>query len=159
MMEIVWMVLGGLLLVVGFLGCFLPALPGPPLAFLALLVQQLRADGPFTTRFLLVWLAVAVVVTALDYWIPIYSTKKLGGTRAGMWGATVGLLVGLFIGPWGIIIGPFLGALVAELMANQTSEVAVKSALGSLVGFLFGTVLKLAVTVAMGWYLIASFFA
>lgn len=158
-MEIVWMVLGGLLLVVGFLGCFLPGLPGPPLAFLALLVQQLRADGPFTTRFLLVWLAVTVVVTALDYWIPIYGTKKLGGTRAGIWGATVGLIVGLFLGPWGLVIGPFFGAMAAELMNNQNSEVALKSALGSLVGFLLGTVLKLAVTAVMGWHLVASFFA
>lgn len=158
-MEILWMVVGGLLLVLGVLGCFLPALPGPPLGFLALLVQQLRAEPPFTTGFLLVWLAVAVVVTLLDYWIPVYSTKKLGGTRAGMWGATVGLIVGLFLGPWGLVIGPFFGAMAAELMNNQNSEVALKSALGSLVGFLLGTVLKLAVTAVMGWHLVASFFS
>lgn len=153
------MVVGGLLLVLGVLGCFLPALPGPPLGFLALLVQQLRAEPPFTTRFILVWLAVALIVTLLDYWIPVYSTKKLGGTRAGMWGATVGLIVGLFLGPWGLVIGPFFGAMAAELMNNQNSEVALKSALGSLVGFLLGTVLKLAVTTVMGWHLVASFFA
>lgn len=158
-MEILWMVVGGLLLVLGVLGCFLPALPGPPLGFLALLVQQLRAEPPFTTRFILVWLAVALIVTLLDYWIPVYSTKKLGGTRAGMWGATVGLIVGLFLGPWGLVIGPFFGAMAAELMNNQNSEVALKSALGSLVGFLLGTVLKLAVTTVMGWHLVASFFA
>ena len=158
-MEILWMVVGGLFLVLGVLGCFLPALPGPPLGFLALLVQQLRAEPPFTTRFILVWLAVALIVTLLDYWIPVYSTKKLGGTRAGMWGATVGLIVGLFLGPWGLVIGPFFGAMAAELMNNQNSEVALKSALGSLVGFLLGTVLKLAVTTVMGWHLVASFFA
>lgn len=158
-MEILWMVVGGLLLGLGVLGCFLPALPGPPLGFLALLVQQLRAEPPFTTRFILVWLAIALVVTLLDYWIPVYSTKKLGGTRAGMWGATVGLIVGLFLGPWGLVIGPFFGAMAAELMNNQNSEVALKSALGSLVGFLLGTVLKLAVTAVMGWHLVASFFA
>jgi len=101
-MEILWMVVGGLLLVLGVLGCFLPALPGPPLGFLALLVQQLRAEPPFTTRFILVWLAVALVVTLLDYWIPVYSTKKLGGTRAGMWGGHGGPPGGFVPGPVGV---------------------------------------------------------
>jgi uncharacterized protein YqgC (DUF456 family) len=155
-LDVLYLVLGGLLWVVGLAGCFLPVLPGPPLAFVGLLLQQLRDQAPFSTRFLLIWLLITITVTVLDYWIPIYGTKKLGGTRAGVWGATIGLVVGFFLGPWGIIIGPFFGALLGELLANQDSNKAWKAAFGSFVGFLLGTVLKLAVTGIIGWHLFKS---
>lgn len=156
-MDIVWMVLGVVLVLVGIVGSVLPMLPGPPLAFVGLLVQQLRSDPPFSTQQVLIWLAITIVITLLDYWVPIYGTKKFGGTQAGAWGATIGLLLGFFLGPWGIILGPFLGALAGELMANQESGKALKAAFGSLVGFLFGTISKLIVCGVMGWYLIKSF--
>jgi uncharacterized protein YqgC (DUF456 family) len=132
-MDIVWMVLGVVLVLVGIVGSVLPMLPGPPLAFVGLLVQQLRSDAPFSTQQVLIWLAITIVITILDYWVPIYGTKKFGGTQAGAWGATIGLLLGFFLGPWGIILGPFLGALAGELMANQESGKALKAAFGSLV--------------------------
>lgn len=156
-MDIFWMVLGVLLVLTGIIGSVLPMLPGPPLAFVGLLVQQLRSDAPFSTQQVLVWLAVTIVITILDYWVPIYGTKKFGGTKAGAWGATMGLLLGFFLGPWGIVLGPFLGALVGELTANQESGKALKAAFGSLVGFLFGTIAKLIVCGVMGWSLLQSF--
>jgi uncharacterized protein len=156
-MDILWMIIGSLFLLGGFIGCFLPLLPGPPLAYVGLLIQQLKSNPPFTTKELVIWLAIVAVVTLLDYWIPIYGTKKFGGTKAGVWGATIGLLLGFFLGPWGIIIGPFVGAFVGELLADQGSGKALKAAWGSFVGFLFGTVLKLVVCGVMGWYLIKTF--
>jgi uncharacterized protein YqgC (DUF456 family) len=155
-LDFLFLALGGMLWIIGLAGCFLPVLPGPPLAYVGLLLQQLRDQPPFSTRFLLIWLLITIVVTILDYWIPIYGTKKFGGTRAGVWGATLGLVVGFFLGPWGIIIGPFVGALLGELTADQDSNKAWKAAFGSFVGFLLGTVLKLVVTGIMGWHLFKS---
>lgn len=157
-MDILWIVLGIMLLLAGIAGCVLPFLPGPPLCFAGLWLQQLRTDPPFSTKFLLIWAAIALVVTLLDYVIPVYGTRKFGGTRYGVWGCTLGLLVGLWFGPWGIIIGPFVGAFIGELLANNASDKALKAALGSFVGFLFGTLLKLIVCVVMGWYLVAGLF-
>lgn len=156
-MDILWMIIGSLFIVAGFIGCFLPMLPGPPLAYVGLLIQQLRSSPAFTTNQLLIWLAVVAAVTILDYWIPIYGTKKFGGTKSGVWGATIGLLAGFFLGPWGIIIGPFVGAFIGELLADQSSGQALKAAWGSFVGFLFGTVLKLVVCGAMAWYVVKTF--
>ena len=156
-MDILWMIVGSLFVLVGFIGCFLPVLPGPPLAYLGLLIQQLRSNPAFTTKQLLIWLVVVAAVTILDYWIPIYGTKKFGGTKSGVWGATIGLLAGFFLGPLGIIIGPFVGAFIGELLADQSSGQALKAAWGSFVGFLFGTVLKLAVCGTMAWYLVKTF--
>jgi uncharacterized protein YqgC (DUF456 family) len=102
------------------------------------------------------WAIITVVITVLDYVIPLYGTKKFGGSKYGVWGCTIGLLVGIFAGPWGIIIGPFIGAFVGEVMANANSSQALRAALGSFIGFLFGTLLKLIVCCVMGWYFVAG---
>ena len=154
-MDTFWLVLGFILMAVGILGCLLPLLPGPPLAFVALLIQQLRTDQPFTPKFLWIWGIVTVVVTALDYIIPVYGTRKYGGSSYGVWGCTIGLIAGIWMGPLGIIVGPFLGAFIGELLARNNSENALKAAWGSFVGFLFGTLLKLIACLVMAWYLVS----
>ena len=157
-MDTFWLVLGIIMMLVGILGSILPLLPGPPLAYLALLVQQLRSDTPFTAEFLWLWAGITVVVTALDYIVPIYGTRKYGGSKYGVWGSTIGLIAGFWLGPLGIIIGPFVGAFVGELIASNDSEHALRAAWGSFVGFLFGTLLKLVVCVVMAWYLFGLIF-
>jgi uncharacterized protein YqgC (DUF456 family) len=156
-MDVVWLVLGVLLMAGGLVGCVLPFLPGPPLCYLALLIQQLQSDPPYTTKFLVIWVVVTAVVTGLDYVIPIYGTKKFGGTRYGMWGCVIGLIAGLWFGPFGIILGPFVGALIGELIANRSSDQALRAAFGSFAGFLAGTLLKLIACFVMIYYFIYAF--
>ena len=153
-MVTLWIVVGVILLLVGIVGCVLPFLPGPPLCFLALLVQQFNSDPPFTSKFMWIWAGITLLVVLLEYVIPVYGTKRFGGTKYGMWGSTIGLIAGLWFGPLGIVIGPFVGAFVGEMLATQDSAMALRSAWGSFVGFLFGTLLKLIVCFVMGWYLI-----
>ena len=156
-MDTLWIILGIVLMLAAIAGCILPFLPGPPLAFGALLIQQLRETPPFSTEFLIWWGVIAGVVTLLDYVIPVYGTKKFGGTKYGVWGSTIGLVVGLFVPPLGLIIGPFVGAFIGEMIATSNSQVALKAALGSFIGFVVGTLLKLVVCLVMGWYLVVSF--
>ncbi len=155
-MDIFWIVVGGLFMVVGLAGCFLPVLPGPPLAFIGLWIQQLKSQPPFEARFLWLWAGITLLVTVLDYWMPVYSTKKFGGSKYGIWGCTIGLIIGLWMGPLGIVFGPFVGAFVGEIIANQNSSNAFKAAVGSFVGFLFSTLLKLIACSIMIWYWVAS---
>lgn len=156
-MDALWIVFGVVLMLVGLAGCILPFLPGPPLCYLALLIQQLQSTPPYSRDFLLLWAGIALVVTGLDYVIPLYGTKRFGGTRYGMWGCVVGLVAGLWLGPLGLIAGPFLGAFLGELLGNAQSDHAFRAAVGSFVGFLFGTLLKLIVCFVMGWYFIQAF--
>ncbi len=142
-------------MIVGLAGCVLPFLPGPPLCYMALLIQQLQTDPPYTSRFLIIWAVITGVITVLDYVIPLYGTKKFGGTRYGMWGCVVGLIAGFWLGPFGLIIGPFAGAFIGELIGNARSEHAFRAALGSFLGFLFGTLLKLIVCFVMIWHFVA----
>jgi uncharacterized protein len=156
-MDVFLLVVGSLLMLLGLAGCVLPFLPGPPLCYAALLIQQFQAVPPYTTRFLIIWAVVTVVVTALDYVIPVYGTQKYGGTKYGMWGCVIGLIAGIWMGPVGIIIGPFVGAFIGELLANSSSEQALRAAFGSFMGFLVGTLLKLVACFVMVWYFIEAF--
>ncbi len=152
-MDFFLITLGVILVLAGLVGCIIPMLPGPPLAFVALILLHFTSKAPFDTKFLLLWAGVTTVVSILDYWLPVYGTKKTGGTAAGTRGAIFGLVIGLFFfPPFGLIVGPFVGALSGEMLSGQTINLALRSALGSFLGFLAGTLMKLAVTILMGYH-------
>jgi uncharacterized protein YqgC (DUF456 family) len=155
-MDLLWTVIASCLMIAGIIGSVVPFLPGPPLSYGGLLVLQLREVTAFSTKFLLIWLAIVVVIVVLDYVVPIYGTKKFGGSKYGMWGCTIGLIAGFWFGPIGIIAGPFVGAFIGELLANNESDRALKAALGSFIGFMFSTLLKLVTCLVMGWYFIKA---
>lgn len=152
-MEIFWLIVGGIFIVVGIIGCILPVLPGPPISYLGILVLQITQETPFTLSFMIVWGLITIAVTVLDYFIPAYGTKRFGGSKRGIWGSMIGLLIGIvFFPPLGIIIGPVMGALVGELSLGKKRNEAIKSAFGSFMGFLLGTMLKLTVSGVLGYY-------
>ncbi len=157
-MDILLIVIGAICLIVGLAGCILPMLPGPPLAYVALLLLHFTSTIDFTTTELLIWLAVVVVVQLLDYFVPMLGTKYFGGSKWGTRGCVVGTLIGLLFMPWGIVLGPFIGALVGELIGGSKTHQALKSSIGSLIGFLCGTVLKCMVCGYFIWEFVSAFF-
>ena len=157
-MDILLIVLGVVLILIGFVGCIIPGIPGPPFAYVALLIQNLKDDNPFTSKFLIIWLLITGFVTILDYIVPALGTKKFGGTKRGVWGSILGLFIGIFFfPPIGLIIGPFLGAFIGELTGGKETEIALKAGFGSFIGFLFGVTLKLVATGLMAYYFFGSF--
>jgi uncharacterized protein YqgC (DUF456 family) len=156
-MDVVLLTVGVLLMIAGIAGCILPFLPGPPLSFLALLIQQLQTTAPYTSKFLWIWAGITVTVTLLDYVIPVYGTRKYGGSRYGIWGCIIGLIFGLWFGPFGIIAGPFIGAFIGELIANNNTDHALRAAMGSFIGFIVGTLLKMIACFVMVYYFIQAF--
>jgi len=159
-MEIALAALSGLFLLIGLLGSVLPVLPGPVLSWVGILILHFTEYAEYSATFLLVTAAIMIVISILDYFIPIWGTKKFGGTKAGVTGSTVGLVAGLFFPPIGLIIGPFAGALIGEIMANRKEfKKAVKSATGSFLGFLLGTGLKLVYCGVLIYYYFAAVIA
>lgn len=156
-MDIILIILGILCLIAGLVGCFLPILPGPPVAYTGLLLLHFTDKVQFTTAELLIWLFIVVIAQILDYFIPMLGSKYSGGSRWGTRGCLAGTLIGLFFMPWGIILGPFLGAFIGELLGGQETGQALKSGLGSLLGFLFGTVLKCIIVGYFIWQFVAAF--
>jgi len=149
-MDIVLFLLGFIFVLTGILGSFLPVLPGPPVSWIGLLLLIMTKAVPNDWWFLGITFVVAAIVFALDYIIPAMGTKKFGGSKSGMAGTVVGLLVAIIfpvMGVFGIIIWPFVGALIGELLNKADNKKALKAAFGSFIGFLTGTFLKFVVTI------------
>jgi hypothetical protein len=154
MSDYIFLILGIILLIIGILMCLVPILPGPPLSYLGIILLHLTRFGQFSTSTLIIFGVIAVVVTVLDYIVPVWGTKRFGGSKYGTRGATVGLIVGFFLGPLGIILGPLIGAFVGEMIFKDDMNYAFKAGFGSLLGFLTGIGLKLAASFVMTFYFV-----
>ena len=155
-MDVFLIIVAGILLLVGFAGCILPVIPGVPLSYIGILILHFTDKVQFSTEFLIAWGIITIVIQVLDYYIPIWGTKRFGGSRWGTIGSAIGVVGGLFFGPFGIILGPFVGAVVGELLSGRASKDAVKAGLGSFVGFLVGTVAKLIISGFLIYYYIEA---
>lgn len=158
-MDIALVIIGGILILVGFVGTVVPVLPGAPLAWAGLLIAFFSANTDISIVALVVTGIIAVIVSVADNFLPVVFTKQSGGSKSGTIGSTVGLIVGLFIGPIGIIIGPFVGAFIGELIHdNSDIQRAFKAALGAFKGFLAGTGIKMIACAIIIWVFVVSLF-
>lgn len=158
-MDIFLAILAIVLVIIGVVGSIVPVIPGPPLAYLALLLAKWSHYADYSNEFLITWAVITIVVTILDYYLPIFFTKKFGGSKYATWGATIGLVIGLFLGPVGIILGPFIGAYVGETIHDRSDNAKVwKVAFGSFVAFIFGTGLKLVSSIMMAYQVFKGIF-
>ena len=144
-METILIILAFACIIVGIIGSVLPVLPGVPLSYAGILLLHFTDKIQFSTPFLIFWAVLVILVQLLDYYVPIWGTKKFGGSKRGIWGCAIGMVVGLFFGPWGIVLGPFAGAIVGELTGGKQTQKAIKAGFGSFLGFLAGIVSKLIV--------------
>ena len=142
MADVGLIILGVVCLVVGFVGCVVPVLPGVACAYAALLTLSPTAYALSSQK--LIWGGIlAVCVIVLDYVVPALGAKKFNCSKWGIFGCMAGTVVGIFFAPVGLLCGPFLGAVVGEFVAGKTASAAIRGGFGALLGFLFGVVLKL----------------
>lgn len=155
-MEIFLSIVSGILILVSIVGCVLPALPGPILGYAGIIVLHLTQRVEFETKELVILAIATVASIVLDYVMGPLMTKKFGGSKWGVVGSIIGLIVGLFFGPLGIIVGPFLGAVGGELINDKDANRALKSGLGSFIGFLVTTGFKLIVCCVFLYYYVTK---
>ncbi|MFB7157932.1 DUF456 domain-containing protein [Lysinibacillus sp. NPDC056232] len=151
-MEVVGWVLVIACFIISFVGLLYPIIPGVLFLLGGFLVYGLFFS--FAELSWLFWASEIIFVVILfvaDTVANAFGIKKFGGSNAGMWGSTIGLLIGPFVIPvLGILVGPFLGAIIAELIVERrTFGEAVKSGIGSLVGFLASTLAKAVIQIIM----------
>lgn len=146
-MDIIILIIALVLIISGILGSFLPVLPGIPLSWIGLLLLHLTSVVPMNYAFLGITLVVTIIIFAMQYFIPALGTKYFGGSKKGMIGATLGLVIGIFIPvPGGILIGAFLGAFLGEMVNKRDSHIALKAAFGSFIGLMASTFMEFLVT-------------
>jgi uncharacterized protein YqgC (DUF456 family) len=146
-MDIFLLTIGFLFVLLGIIGSFLPVLPGPLTSWLGLLILYFTSIVPMNYTFLGITLAIAILIWILDYIIPAIGTKRFGGSKYGVYGTTIGLLIGLFSPiPLGILIGAFLGAFIGEILHDKTNtKRALKASIGSLLGLITSATIKFTV--------------
>ena len=149
-----------ILMIVGLIGVVLPVLPGVPLAWAGLFIYGL-ANGfeKISIATTVIFFVLTLLTLAIDFLAPMLGAKKYRASVWGILGVFLGFIIGIItLGPWGIILGPFLGALVGELIARRQPGQALKAALGALIGFLAGNLLKITLILIMMGFVIASLF-
>lgn len=144
-MDFVYWVIIIALFVISFVGLVYPIIPSVLFLLGGFLVYGIFFSfEPFNWIFWLVQGLLIVLLFGADFVTNMIGVKKYGGTKAGVWGSTIGLLVGPFVIPFlGIIIGPFLGAILAELIVNKKDfKSAVSIGFGSVIGFISSVITK-----------------
>lgn len=148
------MIVGILAVLFGLVGAIVPGIAGPPFSYAGLLLVSFMEGVEHSVWFLVIMGVIGAIAFVLDYVVPVWGTKKFGGTKQGMWGSTIGLLVGLILTTFfnfafmAILAGPFFGAYIGERIAKTPNKDAWKAAAGSLVGFVIGTSVKLVYAIA-----------
>jgi len=150
-----------IIMLIGLAGTVLPMLPGLPIMWAGALIYALVTGfEEIGWVFLVVFGVLAAVTTLLDYVANLYGAKKMGASGWGIFGALVGMLVGLFsAGLIGLLVGAFLGAILGELLGGKKSSQALKAGVGTFLGFLGGTFLKFVIgCIMMGVFLFEVLF-
>lgn len=153
-MNILLIILAFVCLVVGIVATFTPVPPAVPVAWAGLLLARLGGVA-ISTSVLIGAAVIGVMLMVLDYVIPLLTTKRFGGTKFGVWGCTLGLLVsiiGLPFGPTGLLglfFWPFVGAFAGELIKQQSFVPALRSAFGAFIGIMAGSLAKVLYAVVL----------
>ncbi len=160
MITVLLAVLCSVLMLVGLIGVFAPILPGIPLAWLGLFIYAIGTGFErISILTIVVFFVLMALVMVIDFLAPMLGAKKYEASKYGVFGAFLGLMVGIIVfGFWGIILGPLIGAFSMELIARKPPKGAFKSAIGTFVGFIVGTLIKVVFLLVMSGFFIASWF-
>lgn len=157
--QLLWIISAALLLA-GFAGLLVPALPGVLLLF-AGLVMAAWAEGFVHVGWPTLTVLGLLTATAylLDFLAGLLGAKRFGAGRTGLVGSVAGTVLGLPFGLAGIVIGPFVGAVLGELYANRDLRSAGMAGLGVWIGIAVGTAARVAIAFMMvGIFLVVRLF-
>lgn len=138
------MVLGGLA------GVIYPLLPGLPMIFGGFWIMAWLGGYARVGATTLIVLGVLTLLgIALDFVASALGAKRVGASPRAITGALLGSIVGIFFGLPGLVLGPFVGAVIGELSTRSSLGRVAKVGVATWVGLLLGTLVKLALSLAM----------
>jgi len=148
--EIIGLSITLVVMLAGFVGSFIPLLPGPPLVLIAALGHWLWFRPHSASALVLIILTLLTAMALLlDHFASVYGAKRFGATWRGLLGAFVGGVVGIFFSIPGIIIGPFLGAMAFEMLGGYKIDKASHAGVGATLGVFAGIIGKCVMSVVM----------
>jgi uncharacterized protein len=147
------------LILVGLACAVLPALPGIPVIFTGIwLLAGVDGYRHLGKGWLIGIAVVGIVGISMDLLAGVLGAKRVGASRQALWGALFGTVIGLFFGIAGLLLGPFLGAVLGELAAGNSPLRSTQVGVGTWIGLIFGTLMKLVCSLTMvallgaGWW-------
>ena len=158
-MNLLLWIVAAILVLIGFAGLVLPALPGIALIFCGLVVAAWAEQFAYVGWKTITFLALLTLFAGLiDLLAGVLGAKKFGASRYALIGAAIGAFCGLFFGIAGIVAGPFLGALFGELIARRDLKDAGIAAFGTWIGLVAGSAVKIAIAFTMlGLFVLVRF--
>ncbi|MCK9273636.1 MAG: DUF456 domain-containing protein [Syntrophales bacterium] len=159
-MAVFLIIIGFMVALAGIVGCLLPTVPGPIIAYISLIIISIAKNwAPFSEEFLVIMGILTLIVSFADNVLPLGGARKYGASKLGVAGATLGMLVGIFvIPPFGVFLGAFAGAVAGELFSRKKGQEALRAGWGVFVGVVLAIGFKLAFTLAvLGFYIRAIF--
>ncbi|HET6632518.1 MAG TPA: DUF456 domain-containing protein [Rhodanobacteraceae bacterium] len=149
-LVILWYVLAAVLIVVGFAGTILPALPGTPLVFAGMWLAAWAGGYQLISGWTVLLIGIlAAIAMLLDFIAGLLGAKRVGASGLALWGAFIGTVVGLFFGILGLLLGPFVGAVIGQLISGGGVKRSAHVGVATWLGLLFGTLAKLALSFTM----------
>ena len=142
-MDLVIIIIAFLFFFIGLVGAILPIIPGPIITYTGILLLYFFSDLSFSNNEIFIYTIITVLVFFSDYILQFFGVRKFGGQKHSVYGTMFGVFIGLFFPPLGLIVGPFLGAFFGALLDNKEKKQAIMVAFGALLGFLFGTFIKI----------------
>lgn len=150
MLDIALYLLAAALIIGGLIGTVLPALPGIPMIFGGIwLVAAVDGYRHLGLWWLLIIGALGTLGVIVDFIASTLGAKRVGASKLALWGASAGTLIGMFFGIPGLLFGPFLGALAGELASGNSVLRSAHVGIGTWLGLLFGTLIKLVLSFVM----------
>ncbi|MGH8441844.1 MAG: DUF456 domain-containing protein [Nevskiaceae bacterium] len=156
--ALLWLTVAALVLV-GLAGAVLPAIPGVPLVFAGLwLGAWIDGYAKVSAWWVGVFGVLTLIAMAVDLIATALGAKRVGASRQAIAGAVIGTFVGLSFGLFGLLLGPFIGAVAGEMIARGRMDRAMDVGVATWMGFLFGTLAKIALSLAMVGIFVAAWF-
>jgi|ERR1700676_2508441 uncharacterized protein YqgC (DUF456 family) len=143
-------VIAAALIVAGLIAAIVPALPGIPLIFAGIwLIAGLDHYHHLGLWWLLGIALIGAIGLTLDLLAGALGAKRAGASPRAVSGALVGTIVGLFFGLPGLLLGPFMGAVLGELTAGNSILRSTHVGVGTWIGLIFGTIVKMVSSMTM----------
>lgn len=160
-MDIILWVIIIVLFIGSFAGIVFPIVPSVLFLWGGFLTYHFGINGSeLNTLFWVAIIIFTVLLISADLIANSYFVKKFGGSKAGEMAAAVAVIIGSFITPpFGIIYIPFLAVFIVEMLMKRSAKEALNASIGSLIGFLGGSVAKVVLQFVMiVWFFVSVIF-
>jgi uncharacterized protein YqgC (DUF456 family) len=154
-MEIFIIFLSILFCIIGLIGSFTPIVPAPLTCWVSFLILKLSGVIYISNFFIIFTFMISISIFLIDFLLPSIGAKKFGGSKKGIFGCTIGLILGfVFLGIIGSLFGSIIGAFIGESINKSDLKSRLNASIGAFIAFITGVFLKFSVSIVFLFLLI-----